>query len=232
MKKIHKWLSVLFCVLLSVTCLLFTGCKDGEDQTPEARSALRGTFTYQNEIIVPFKKEISDGQHLYCSLYPHRDMGEANILYRMNQRLKLNRDYTYSYTYSVILGNPNPWGNLEQAKVAVSITGTFTYTAKPYSTGEYIVRLSNPTGGTEEIYGMNFSGANPADLYSWSIHGTADYKMDFSTVSQLDNFVYDEYVEARTVYVYKAQTEDESNILTDNIFYPYILDDIARYSTY
>lgn len=231
MKKTKKFLSVLFCLILSLVCVLFTGCSNGDSET-ETISALRGTFTNQNEITAQFKKEHADGDYLYCNLYPHRDMAEINILYRINQRLKLNRDYTYAYEYSVILGNPNPWGNLEIAKLSVKITGTFTYTAKPYTKGEYIVKLSNPTGGTEEIYGCNFNGANPADLYGWNIHGTADYRIDFSSVAKLDNFTYDDYVKARTVYVYKAQTDEETSSVTDNVFYPYILDDIGRFSTY
>ncbi len=231
MKTLKKYISVLLCALLVCTCLVFVGCGKKEENT-ELRSGLRGTFTYQSEEVATFKKEIADGKYLFCNLYPHRDMGETNILYRINQRLKLNRDYTYSYTYTVVLGNPGSWGNLEQAKISVNITGTFTYTVKTYEKGTYIVHLSNPTGGTEEIYGMNFSGANPADLYQWSMHTTADYKVDFANASKLDNFVYDDYVKARTVYVYKAQTEEESNLLTDNVFYPYILDDIGRFSTY
>lgn len=233
MKTLKRFLSLAVCVLLSFACLLFVGCNDGDGETAEEkRSELRGLFTNQSEKNVEFKHQIADGDYLYCSLYPHRDMAEISILYRTNQRLKLNRDYTYVYEYSIILGNPNPWGATEIAKLTVNITGTFTYTAKPYSTGEYIVKLSNPTGGTEEIYGCNFNGSNPADLYSWHIHGSADYTVDFAAVSKLNNFTYDEYVQARTVYVSKAQAEGESNTVTDAIFYPYLLDDIGRYSTY
>ena len=233
MKKFTKILSLALCAICSLACVLFAGCAPEETESAAAKtSALRGTYTFQEEKTAEFKKQIADGDYLYCTLYPHRDMAETSILYRIDQRLKLNRDYTYAYEYTVILGNPNPWGGLEIAKLAVNITGTFTYTQKPYSTGEYIVKLSNPTGGTEEIYGANFSGANPADLYSWAIHSTADYKIDFASVSKLANAVYDDYVKARTVYVYKAQTETESNVLTDNVFYPYILNDIGRFSNY
>ena len=61
---------------------------------------------------------------------------------------------------------------------------------------------------------------------------TAHHTVDFAAVSKLNNFTYDEYVRARTVYVSKAQAEGESNTVTDAIFYPYLLDDIGRYSTY
>jgi hypothetical protein len=233
MKKIlKKMLSFTLTAIVAAACLVFVGCKKETKEQEETVSTLRGTFTYNETVITRFKKEIQDGDWLYCSLYPQRDMVvDQEIAYRIDQRLKLNRDYTYLYEYTVILGSPGDWGNLEVAKLAVGITGTFTYKEKPFSENEYVVKLSNPTGGTEEIYGSNLNNS-PAILRNWSLHAAADYQLDFSRITDFNSFVYDEYVCARTVSVKKAKDENESNELNDDVFYSYILNDFGRFSTY
>jgi len=216
-------------ILSILTLLAFTGCSQKPDEKPQ--SLLRGTFTFNDAITVKYSKTIQDGNYLYCRLYPQRDMMAEgqDILYRTDQRLKLNRDYTYSYQYTVILGNPGDWGNLEVAKLHVNITGTFTYTLGQTETS-YIVHLSNPTGGIEEIYGSSLN--NVSWLGNWTMHSSPDQVLDFTQLSKLSSYTYDEYVCSRKVIVTKAQSELENNSIEDDIFYPYILEDFGRYSNY
>ena len=215
---------------LSLALLVFASCQGQQEIVKE--SALRGTFTYNDAITTQFKKEIQDGDYLYCSIYPQRDMTvNQNILYRIDQRLVLSRDFTYNYQYSIILGNPGEWGNLEVARLLVDISGTFTYNYLDEENGKYIVALSNPTSGSEQIFGSDIS-ANTANLGSWTMHAQADAVYDFSLLSAGPDYVYDQYVCARKVIVTQAQNENESNTVTDNIFYKDILDTFAHYSTY
>ena len=225
--------------LVAVMLSLFTGCNQTSEEVVEKVSPLRGTFTNNEVIITNFSSSIvNDGNYLYCSLYPQSLVPSdpnRKVAYRINQRLKLNRNYTYNYEYSIRIGNGGDWGNLEMAKLYVNITGTFTFTNIYTENGEietnsYAVSLSNPTGGKEEIYGSYLS--NPNDFYSWNIHNEADYVLDFSSLNKNGNYQFDQYVKERKVLVTKAVIEGEENVIEDNVFYPYIMNDLGKYSTY
>lgn len=222
--KIGKFLlavPVFFCLLFPLAA-----CAGGE----EAESELHGTFTYQETInrgLTITHREASEfaasqRQYLFSNFYPINAGCEGTpVAYNMDQRLKLNRDFTYSYEYSVLLSNPGDWGG-QFARLAVSITGTFEYVRG--SETEYSVLLSDPTGGTETIYGatLGFTG-----IYGWSMHVQPDLILDFSLLSARDGYVCDVYARGRVVTVDRA-----SHALGDDVFYPQLLNDIARYSTY
>ncbi len=222
----------------SIFCFVFSSCSSKVSEEEEKKSGLSGTFTFNEAFDAKFKKEIQideDVNHyLYCHLYPQRDMevgGENDkILYQLDQRLKLNRDSTYRYEYSIIIGSSGDWGNPEILKILVDITGTFTYKVIDEEKKSYAVYLNSPTGGTEERYGATLY--NPAVLRSWGMHSSPDYVLDFSTLSKLENYNYDPYVAGHWVYAKKAITEEESNLLEDNRYFPYILDDLGPFCTY
>lgn len=215
-------------IALSVT--LFVAC-GGNKQPDVEQSALRGTFTYSETINqglkvtnkLPGDIEVNNKQYLFSNVYPinYGNEGMA-IAYGIDQRLKLNRDFTYNYDYTILISNPRDWGGTN-ARLVVSISGTFVY-AEGANANEYSVLLSNPTGGTEQLFGATFTSQ---DNYGWSMHSQPDLTLDYSLLSRLANYQYDEYVCSRVVTVNKT-----TKLLTDNVFYPEILNYIALYSTY
>lgn len=214
--------------LCAGTCAL-TAC--GSKEKTGDVSELRGTFTY-NETInqglsvtnkTPDDFADNNKRYLFANVYPisYGNEGMA-VAYGIDQRLKLNRDYTYLYEYSILISNPRDWGG-NCARLAVSITGTFEF-AQASDTSEYSVLLSNPTGGSQQVFGMTITSP---DSYGWSMHSQPDLSLDYSVLSKLENYWYDEYVCSRVVTVNKS-----TKILTDDVFYPDILNYIALYSTY
>lgn len=194
-----------------------------------AVSELRGTFTYSETInkglsVTNAKPAQSNGVRslLYANVYPINYGNEGMpIAYGIDQRLKLNRDFTYLYEYSILLSNPRDWGG-NLARLSVSITGEFEY--MDCGGGEYSVLLKNPTGGTERVYGATFTSP---DSYGWYMHGQPDLTLDFSLLSKLEGYKFDDYVKSRVVEVRKTD-----KTITDDVFYPEILNYIALYCTY
>ena len=227
MKRKFGIIAILMIVTLLVT--LFAACSDRDDNAPQ--SALRGTFTYSETINqgltttnkFPGEVEVNNKQYLFSNVYPINYGNEGTpIAYGIDQRLKLNRDYTYSYDYTVLISNPRDWGGA-CARLVVSITGTFRF-AEGANAGEYSVLLSNPTGGTQQLYGATITGQ---DNYGWAIHSNPDLTLNYSLLSRVAGYQYDEYVCSRVVIVNKT-----TKLLTDDVFYPEILNYIALYSTY
>lgn len=224
LKRIFITVLATLALLLGLTAL--TACK--KEAPPE--SALRGTFTYSETINqglvishdAPGGDSANDRQYLYSNVYPiNSGIQNTRIAYGIDQRLKLNRDFTYVYEYSVLLSNPGDWGG-QCARLAVNITGTFQFIGG--DTGEYTVLLSNPTGGTQQVFGATI--ARP-DIYGWSIHSQPDLTLDYSLLSMQEGYTYDEYVRSRVVTVNKTTKE-----IADDVFYPELLNYIALYSTY
>ena len=223
-------LGIFAIVMIAVLMLsLLTACADKQDNVEQ--SALRGTFTYSETINqglsvtnrLPGDVEVNNKQYLFSNVYPinYGNEGMA-IAYGIDQRLKLNRDYTYNYDYTILISNPRDWGGTN-ARLVVSITGTFVY-AESSNSNEYSVLLSNPTGGTQQLFGATFTSQ---DNYGWSIHSQPDLTLDYSLLSKVANYQYDEYVCSRVVIVNKT-----TKLLSDDVFYPEILNYIALYSTY
>ena len=227
MKRL-KFFTIAMVAILLLTLLAACG---GNKQPDAEQSALRGTFTYSETINrglsvtnrSPGDVEVNNKQYLFSNVYPinYGNEGMA-IAYGIDQRLKLNRDYTYNYDYTILISNPRDWGGTN-ARLVVSITGTFEF-AEGVNANEYSVLLSNPTGGTEQLFGATITSQ---DNYGWAIHSQPDLTLDFSLLSRVANYQYDEYVCSRVVSVNKT-----TKLLTDNVFYPEILNYIALYSTY
>ena len=220
-------------ILSTLLISLFTGCGNSNNEvTSEVISSeLRGTFTNKEDIETQFKKQITDGDYLYSTFYPTMFMQEDQvILYRIDQKLVLKRNYTYNYEYSIILGNPGGWGNLEVSKLYVNISGTFDYKKMDKEPNSYVVNLSNPTSGREEIYGSYLY--NTQYLSSWVMHTSPDLVLNFDELTKFSDYQFDNYVKGRKVIVTKATDQNEDNKIEDDVFYPFIIDDIAKYSTY
>ncbi|MCH5157138.1 MAG: hypothetical protein J1G02_04605 [Clostridiales bacterium] len=227
MKRTFSIFAIVMIVMLSVTLLAACG---GNNDTQE-QSALRGTFTYSETINqglrvtnkLPGDVEVNNKQYLFSNVYPinYGNEGMA-IAYGIDQRLKLNRDFTYNYDYTILISNPRDWGGTN-ARLVVSITGTFVY-AEGANANEYSVLLSNPTGGTEQLFGATITSQ---DNYGWYIHSQPDLTLDYSVLSKLASYQYDQYVCSRVVSVNKT-----TKLLSDNVFYPEILNYIAMYSNY
>lgn len=227
MKRKLSILSILMVVMLVVTLLAACNTKESKEE----QSALRGTFTYSETINkglsvtnkLPDEIEVNNKNYLFSNVWPinYGNEGMA-IAYGIDQRLKLNRDYTYSYDYTILISNPRDWGGAN-ARLVVSITGTFEY-AESVNANEFSVLLSNPTGGTQQLFGASITSP---DNYNWSMHSQPDLTLDYSVLSKLADYQYDEYVCSRVVSVNKT-----TKLLSDDVFYPEILNYIALYSTY
>ena len=211
-----------------ILVMLLVACSSKEENVEQ--SALRGTFTYSETINqgltvtnrFPGEVEVNNRQYLFSNVWPISQGNEGMaIAYGIDQRLKLNRDYTYSYDYTILISNPRDWGGTN-ARLVVSITGTFEFAEG--GANEYSVLLSNPTGGTEQLFGATITSP---DNYGWSMHSQPDLTLDYSLLSRVTSYQYDEYVCSRVVTVNKA-----TKTLTDDVFYPEILNYIALYSTY
>lgn len=225
MKKI---LSAL-CLIASIISL--SSCKQ-EESNPELKSELFGTFTYQEtlglgnskiQITHDLEKDTSNRNYIYSTTYPlNHNCEGTNISYNMDQRLKLNRDYTYKYDYTILLSNPGDWGRTF-ARLQVNIAGTFDY--RTTDNGKtYSVMLSSPVSGTQTIYAFSIRSQG---IYDWEIHNKPDMVIDYSAVNLLDNYSYDKYVASKIVSIDKA-----NKILNDNIFFTDVMDYICQYSTY
>lgn len=228
MKRKIGILAILIAVMLVVTFL--TAC-DPNKRAAAEQSALRGTFTYSetiNQGLTVTNKlsgqiAVNNKQYLFANVYPINYGNEGMpIAYGIDQRLKLNRDFTYSYDYTILISNPRDWGG-SNARLVVSISGTFEF-AEGANANEYSVLLHNPTGGTQQLYGATL--ASP-DNYQWTMHSQPDLTLDYFTLSKVEGYQYDEYVKSRVVSVNKA-----TKLLSDDVFYPEILNYIALYSTY
>ena len=221
-------------MIVALLVTLLVACNDNQDgnkQSSGAESALRGTFTYSETINQglsvtnkqPGDVEVNNKQYLFSNIYPINYGNEGMpIAYGIDQRLKLNRDYTYNYDYTILISNPRDWGG-PNARLVVSISGTFEF-AEGANANEYSVLLSNPTGGTEQLFGATL--ASP-DNYQWSIHSQPDLSLDYSVLSRVVGYQFDEYVCSRVVSVNKT-----TKLLSDDVFYPEILNYIALYSIY
>lgn len=225
MKKFYK---IILCLSLSLAVILsFSACGKDKGET-EAKSGLYGTFTYQetlglgdSRLTITHDKNKSalTRDCIYSTVFPLDSGCEGtSVSYNMDQRLKLNRDYTYKYDYTILLSNPGDWG-ASFARIVVSISGTFDY-RETGKEGVYNVLLSNPTGGTQTIYAPQVSGKN---IYSWSIHSQPDYITDYS----MQGVTYDKFVQSRMAVVDKGE-----KTLKDDIFFADLLDRVMAFSTY
>ena len=218
-----KKLLILFSLILLFSCNSNTPISD-------KTSDLKGVFVNNEVIDAKFKKQYQDGYYLYSTLYPQsiNMVDDQAIAYRIDQRLKLNKDYTYNYEYSIVLGSSDAWGSLQVSKINVLMNGIFNYKEKEEN--KYIVNLSNPISGNEQMYGCylkNFSSFKENE-----IHPEADYVLDFSALSKIEDYQFDKYACSRSVLVNIAQEEKEDNLVEDNLFFSSILDDLGHFNTY
>ena len=230
MKGFKKLIIGLCLITAAVAATGLTAC-GGNSSDSSSQSELYGTFTYQEtlglgntslKITNDGSRVIKNREYIYSTVYPLNHNCEGTpISYNMDQRLKLNRDYTYKYDYTITLSNPGDWG-ANFARIIVSVTGTFDY--RPAESGKYNVLLNNPTGGTQTVYASSIGSQS---IWNWSMHNQPDMVTDYSAAALVEGYEYDKYVCARMAVVNKAD-----KTLKDNIFYVDILDYISNYSTY
>lgn len=219
-------------LFISVAALSSCAKKDQEDLVSE----VKGTYTYQNvygqdkslRITSDSVKATSEYKYkyLFCSSYPERSAEDQPVSYTIDQRLKLFKDFTYYYEYTIKLANPQDWGG-SIATVGVVMSGTFTYNSASGTDKSYVVKLSNPTGGTRTIYGATITDAG--SVYGWSLHGEPDLIEDLGYLSTIPDYNFDKYTRGRTV---RVRDTGEDKILYDDIFFIDIIQDIDKYFFY
>lgn len=192
MKKLYK--ALLFTALVAALALsvaLIGGCNEDTEPTGPV-SSLRGTFTYNATLggtseqplkLTTDPAALTDGSfRLYCGQgAPFTNASGTNesginFAYQINQNLVLARDFTYVYTYSIVIKNPAAWGGT-YGKTETTVSGTFEFTAGG-DADEYEVKLSAPTGGTQEFFGI--VAGDPNNAYNgWSPSTEPTYAQNF-----------------------------------------------------
>ncbi len=241
MKKLYK--ALLFTALVAALALI-GGCKEDTEPTGPV-SSLRGTFTYNATLggtseqplkLTTDPAALTDGSFsLYCGQgAPFTNASSINFAYQINQNLVLARDFTYVYTYSIVIKNPAAWGGT-YGKTETTVSGTFEFTAGG-DKDEYDVRLSAPTGGTQEFFGI--IAGDPNNAYNgWSPSTEPTYAQNFDYAGLFDGYDYTfignvkaesgELTGERTLTVDK-----EDNSVSDDMFYAGLFDFLALYGKY
>ena len=245
MKKLYK--ALLFTALVAALALsvaLIGGCKEDTEPTGPV-SSLRGTFTYNATLggtseqplkLTTDPAALTDGSFsLYCGQgAPFTNASGINFAYQINQNLVLARDFTYVYTYSIVIKNPAAWGGT-YGKTETTVSGTFEFTAGG-DADEYDVRLSAPTGGTQEFFGI--IAGDPNNAYNgWSPSTEPTYAQNFDYAGLFDGYDYTfignvkaesgELTGERTLTVDK-----KDNSVSDDMFYAGLFDFLALYGKY
>ncbi len=231
-KKMQRILfTALSLITLAVIAVFSCACGDKD----EGKSALRGTFAYQEVIgdtsgnyltvtsdLTQAEAGITgDTKYIYTNYDIFKNATGVTFSYRINQQLKLTSDFTYVYKWEVLISNPNQWGR-DFGKMTVNISGSFTFEEK--ESGVYSVKLSNPTGGKQELYGINSGGTS--NYWNWSMHEQPDFVQNFDHSDMFTNYDYT-YVGEKTVTVNKKE-----KTIDDNLFIPSIFNDMTKYGTY
>jgi len=222
---------ILSFALLSLCLFGGMGCNDNDDKKPT--SSLTGTYTsleaikknsLNEELRIYGKESDATGGNLYCSSYPFNTVNGSRVCYTADQRLKLKRDFTYNYQYSIKLTNSEDWGK-DFATISVQMSGTFSYRSSD-TIDDYEVTLENPTQGTLSIFGCTVTGES--NIYAWTIKSSASYVLNIEYELSLNpEMLFNRYIKGRTVMVNKPDKE-----LTDDIFFADVMNDIAVYSDY
>ncbi len=203
----------------------------GEEAPQTETSALSGTFTHSeaikkdaaNQDLRIYNQASAADNNLYCTVYPLNTVNGSKVCYSVDQRLKLKRDFTYNYQYTITLTNSEEWGK-DFSSISVQIVGTFTY--QTTDGVNYQVTLQNPAEGTQTIYGASVSGE--ANIYAWTLNSTAGKIVDIAYELSLDaSFKYDRYTCGRSVSVSKLEKS-----VGDDVYYRDIMNDIAPYCSY
>lgn len=224
-----KIAAVILAALSLMSAFAFSAC--GEEPAETETSGLSGIFTHSeaikkdtaNQDLRIYNRADATDNNLYCTVYPLNTVNGSKVCYGIDQRLKLKRDFTYNYQYTITLTNSEEWGK-DFSSVSVQIVGTFTY--QTTDGANYQVALQNPTEGTQTIYGANVSGE--ANIYAWMLSSAAGKILDVAYELSLDaSFEYNRYICGRSVSVSKLEKS-----VADDLYYRDIMNDIAPYCSY
>ena len=255
-KRLKRFVIIpLLIAALALSAAALTAC--GEEETAGPVSSLRGTFTY-NATIGSTSGEmlyltddpnndtlLGGGYILYCdSAYtPFNNAGGGMFSYQINQNLVLARDFTYVYTYSVIIKNPQQWG-ATFGRMETTVSGTFEYTATS-NDDKFDVLLSAPTGGTQEICGIRSNAGFTNNYWLWTISDDPTYAQNFDYADCFSDYDYrfignvtetatgedGEEIE-RLTGERELSVDRSDNSVNDDMFDPYLYEFMARYGKY
>lgn len=227
MKKGLKFFSLILAVCAAGAVAACAPAEDGP------RSRLIGTFTDSDTIssnaaggdLCLYGSEAgAENGDLYCTVAPFDALDGVRVRYSYEQRLKLKRDYTYYYQYSITLYNAGDAGK-DFAQISVVAEGTFSYEEADETGNRYAVTLQDPTSGMFTVVGAT---AQFEDIYGWVKQSSPAYVVDIAAeLMRSGDAAYNRYTRGRSVVVMK-----EEKLLLDDIFYRDVLNDIAPYSDY
>lgn len=238
-----------FLLLMLSSLVIFAGCSNKEEgKNPQNISQIRGKFKNTTSLKVYYRRTpATDDRYLYTTIYPLTNISGFGCYedqvgtpdydtraqafgYSWNQTLILNKDYSYSYKYTVTFGNP--WNCPEMMTIDCDIQGTYTY--QKVTDDKFVVNISSPISGTENIYGCHFS---TQELWWFgggvtARHKDSDKEIDFELNRSINREEIDYFVRSRDFTIeFNRENPSENNVI-DDLFYSYYLDYVGQFCTY
>ena len=226
---------------LILLTLLLAACSGNNKKQDNGPKALSGKFVNEVQMKVLHRKEIStDGRYLYTSTYPLNQLSGFGCYesyvpgqefgYNYSQTLTLLDDGTYHYVYSIIFGNP--YNCPDMMSIDVDVYGEYSYTKTDEN--EYVISLSTPLEGKESYTACYFK----TDELWWfgggstAKHAESDKENDFELLRGAHHEEYDWYVRSRNVKVMYSTEQNTPNVIHDDLFNSFFLDDVGQFCTY
>jgi outer membrane lipoprotein-sorting protein len=232
-------------LFILIPLLALSSC--GKSDNTPIETGLKGKFKNSTSLQVYYKRTISTSDRfLYATSYPlnnltnfgvYEDLSqdqinkkEMSFTYSWDQTLTLNKDNTYHYVFTITFGNP---GNCpDMMSVNADYYGTYLYSK--LDDNNYVIDLSSPNKGKEEIYACNFS-INELFWFGGGItakHSSPDKVIDFELDALAGRYETSWYSRSRTIKTTYDFENQSNNSIVDDLFDQYFLDHVGQYCTY
>lgn len=216
--------SIIFATVSALCCAaaFFSAC--GGEQNSSSFSTLTGNFSGGDTEVYQVSSERGE-YNLDNIITPAMPEG-FSVEYVTDCRLRLARDYTYVYSYTINLRNPG-WKD-SAASISVEMEGTYEYSRSVLDGSQYHVTLSDATGGSMSITGAYmYSHMSGNGLNKWTIHSAPDFTADLNALFE-QGYGVNDYCRGRQVTV----DTDGKSLDGDELFYKDVLRLISKYNTY
>jgi hypothetical protein len=233
MKKGYKYLVVALSLI--VYGLSLFGCNTAETK----KSEISGFYTFKQTISnLSVKHNVQNsGTYLLANKAPY-DWGledkELTYQYSDNHSLRMKKNYTYVYEYTVSLSAEYSWGTYAMGSISVNCAGTYAYRTQP--DGTYVAILDTPTDGELSCKSWRVEqaswGFNVSKYGGYNPHEDTDYSVSLTVFDNLETSEISEYVCGLSFLLKKSVLEDEENaILNGTLLHLNLINLLGQYST-